>query len=155
MSVIHRGCLAFKFYSGCITDEERAEVTRSHAKGVISSAIATIMATAGAAGIGFMLPNSLMHPWLPDAFTLETFMNPEGAIRLACSAASGYWGYSKTAPTFWHHVYMVWNPEAECIEAFQRDVKMIFHDAIRFLVTLAALAVPCYLISRSVHRLVI
>ncbi len=156
MSIIHRAHLAFLFSSGWISKEERQAVTIANLKSAATSAATMVTGTVGASAIGFVLPNCfLLQPWAPKELSINEFMNTDGGICLVSAAAVGFWGYSKTAPHFWHHVYMVWDPEVEIIAAFQKDIKAIFDDAMRFLVAVVSVAIPAYLITKSIQWLVI
>ncbi len=155
MSLVGHAFLAFKYSTGLISDEERWDVTLSNARSAFVAAGRVAAVVTFGVTLGFILPNCFMDaPW-PTNISLEAFNNSTGYVRGMMALCCGFWGYHKTFPHFWFHVCMVWDPEAESVQAFKKAIKNLFDDIMRLFVTLASLAIPAYLVHKSIQILLL
>ncbi len=154
MGFISKIHLAFRLHSGLMPNEERANLRERHfVRGVVSVAKMTA-AVAAATAIGFVVPATVKREWWPSSFDAkDLFTSKEGLICVGSAAAASYWAIKNTGGAVRHHMMMAWDPEAEISRALKDDMRELFEIAIKMIITLGTLAVPAYIVTKTVHWL--
>lgn len=145
MGVIYSISEAFWYASGSKTKNDVLADRAYHGIKCVEAAVKTVSATTLAFAIGFVVPNLVGEIWWPERYDLEAFKNSSGVLHIGSGLFFSCWACKKTLPNLAHHVKMVLNPEEEIYAKVRCDLKSLFDDVMRFLVTMIICAIPLYL----------